>query len=147
LIYTAGEKSSLSGSPIFVDTSFIVALINERDQYHIQASQLADQFDGQPLVVTDAVLLEIANSLARNYKAEAIQVIEELLCSDEVELVSLTPELFQQAFVLYKARQDKTWGLVDCISFTVMQMRGITITLTFDQHFAQAGFQALRLSS
>ncbi len=128
---------------IFIDTSFIIALINERDQYHNQALSLADQYDTQLLVVTDSVLLEVANALSRRYKFEAIQVIEDLLTSEDVEVVRLTPELFDRAFQLYKTRQDKAWGLVDCVSFIIMQDRGISIAFTFDQHFAQAGFQIL----
>jgi len=128
---------------IFIDTSFIIALINERDQYHNQALSVADQYDTQLLVVTDSVLLEVANALSRRYKFEAIQVIEDLLTSEDVEVVCLTPELFDRAFQLYKTRQDKAWGLVDCISFIAMQDRGISIAFTFDQHFAQAGFQIL----
>jgi uncharacterized protein len=131
---------------IFIDTSFIVALINERDQYHARAVKLADRYDGRSLIVTDAVLLEVGNALSRGYKLEAIQVIEGLLSSEDVEVVNLTPELFGQAFQLYKTRQDKAWGLVDCISFMVMQNRNIDTSLTFDQHFVQAGFQALSLS-
>jgi predicted nucleic acid-binding protein len=53
---------------IFIDTSFIIALINERDQYHTQALDLSDRYIDQTLAITDAVLLEIANSLARRYK-------------------------------------------------------------------------------
>lgn len=128
---------------IFIDTSFIVALINERDQYHARAVKLANQYDGQSLVVTDAVLLEVGNALSRGYKLEAIQVIESLLLSEDVEVVHFTSELFEQAFQLYKTRQDKDWGLVDCISFVVMQERCIDASLTFDRHFVQAGFQAL----
>lgn len=131
---------------IFIDTSFNVALINERDQYHARAVKLADQYDGQSLVVTDVVLLEVGNALSRGYKLEAIQVLEGLLSSEDVEVVHLTPELFGQAFQLYKTRQDKAWGLVDCISFVVMQNHYIDTSLTFDHHFVQAGFQAPSLS-
>jgi len=46
-------------------------------------------------------------------------------------------------FALYKPRQDKVWSLVDCISFVVMNDRGIYESLTLDQHFQQAGFIAL----
>ncbi len=79
---------------IFVDTLFVVALINQRDQYHQQASELADSLEIHPLITTDAVLLEIGNALARNYKDEAVEIIEHFLTSNEVEIVRLTPELF-----------------------------------------------------
>ena len=128
---------------IFIDTSFIIALVNDRDQYHHQALSIADQYDSHLLVVTDAVLLEVANALSRRYKNEAIQIIEDLLSSSDVEVVRLTPELFDRAFNLYKTRPDKAWGLVDCISFIAMQEGGIPIAFTFDRHFAQAGFQIL----
>lgn len=57
---------------IFVDTVFVIALINLRDQYHQQATELADALEGYPLLTTDAVLLEIGNALARGYKREAV---------------------------------------------------------------------------
>ena len=128
---------------IFIDTLFIIALINPRDQYHAKATELAAKYESQPFLVTDAVLLEIGNGLARNYKQEAIEVIEGFFDSEEVEIVRLTPELFERVFELYKKYKDKDWGLIDCISFVVMTDAGITEALTFDQHFEQAGFEAL----
>ena len=78
---------------IFIDTLFVIALINRRDQYHQQALDLAEQFEGHPLLVTDAVLLEIGNALARSYKQEAVEIIEQFLAAEEVEVVHLTPRL------------------------------------------------------
>lgn len=128
---------------IFLDTSFIVALINERDQYHEQALGLADRYYSQLLIITNVILLEIANALARGYKRKAVQVIEDLTSSNDVEVVCLSSELFNQAFEVYKTRQDKAWRLVDSISFVVMQNRNIRAALTFDHDFVQACFQAL----
>ena len=130
---------------IFVDTGYIIALINKRDQYHQQAIELAIRFEGYFLLTTGAVLLEVGNSLVHNYKKQAIEVIEQFLDTDEerLEVVSLTPRLFNQALTLYKRHQDKEWGLVDCVSFTVMQEVGIYQALAFDKHFVQAGFQLL----
>ncbi|MGI8587123.1 MAG: type II toxin-antitoxin system VapC family toxin [Chloroflexia bacterium] len=128
---------------IFVDTLFVTALINSRDQYHQQAFQLPDLFENQPLLVTDAVLLEIGNALARSHKADAVKIIERFFASEEVEVVSLTPQLFERAFNMYKTHQDKSWGLVDCISFVVMREAGVSRVLTIDRHFTQAGFQIL----
>ncbi|CCQ58458.1 MULTISPECIES: type II toxin-antitoxin system VapC family toxin [Crocosphaera] len=128
---------------IFVDTLFIVALINKRDQYHPKALKLAQQVENYPLITTDAVLLEVGNSLAGNYRNEAINIIEIFLQSDDIEIIHLTPELFNKAIELYKKYQDKQWGLVDCVSFVVMEENNINKALTFDKHFIQAGFQAL----
>ena len=61
----------------------------------------------------------------------------------QVECVPLTDELYQQAFELFRSRPDKDWGLIDCVSFVVMRQRGLTEALTTDEHFEQAGFQAL----
>jgi hypothetical protein len=129
--------------PILVDTLFVVALINQHDQYHRRAVELSETFEGSQLIVTDAILLEIGNSLANGYRAEAARAIEQFLDSDEVDIIRLNPDLFSRALELYKSRTDKFWGLVDCISFVVMKERGIGEALTFDRHFVQAGFRAL----
>ena len=130
-------------SSIFVDTSFVVALVNEKDQHHTRASELADLLDGYPLVTTDAVLLEIGNALARKFKEEAAEIIEEFLASEETEVVRLDATLFRSAFELYQTHKDKPWGMTDCISFVIMRERGIPDALTNDKDFIQAGFNAL----
>lgn len=128
---------------IFVDTGYIIALVNKRDQRHQQAVELAARYGDSPLLTTNAVLLEVGNALVRNYKNQAIEIIEQFLDGDNIEVVSLTPQLFNQALTLYKTYQDKKWGLVDCVSFTVMRGAGINQALAFDDDFVQAGFQLL----
>ena len=132
---------------VFIDTSFVVALINEKDQHHVLASELAETFDGQPLIITDAVLLEVGNALSRNFKESAADVITDFLTSDEVEVVNLNAALFQKALELYRTHTDKTWGLTDCVSFIVMRERGIADALTHDKDFRQAGFNPLTRDS
>jgi len=127
---------------IFVDSGYILALVNENDQHHAEAVTLSERFDGQPIVVTDAVLLEIGNALSRMDRNAAVQIIEDLRESPGVTVVNLTPELFESAFELYRRHNDKQWGLVDCVSFVVMRNLGLTTALAFDQHFVQAGFVA-----
>ena len=56
---------------IFVDTSFVLAVLNERDQYHQQAEALSFKFEESFLITTVAVLLEIGNALARDFRKEA----------------------------------------------------------------------------
>ena len=131
----------------FVDTLFVVGYTNKRDQYHEKAVELAAQYNRQPLLTTDAILLEIGNTLSGRFRQQAIQTIEDFFESEEVEVIRLDESLFSKAFELYKSHADKTWGLVDCISFVVMNENGITDALTCDKHFVQAGFNALMLDS
>ena len=49
---------------LFIDTSYILALLNAQDEFHRQAVSLADQIDGS-FLTTEAVLTEIANALAK----------------------------------------------------------------------------------
>ena len=49
---------------VFLDTSYILALVNTADEYHQRASKAALEARG-PFVTTEAVLTEIGNSLAR----------------------------------------------------------------------------------
>ena len=128
---------------VFIDTSFVVALVNEKDQHHARASELSETFDGQPLITTDAVLLEVGNALARSFKKQAAEIIADFLTSDEVEMVNLDATLFQKAFELYRTHTDKAWDMTDCVSFVVMRERGVADALTSDKDFRQAGYNAL----
>jgi predicted nucleic acid-binding protein len=131
---------------VFLDTSFAIALSSATDQNHVRAVKLANQLETNRtrLVTTQAILLEIGNALSKEkYRIAAIQLLESLETDPNIEVVLLTNNLYSLAFSLFKQRKDKEWGLVDCISFIVMQDRGITDALTADTHFQQAGFRAL----
>lgn len=128
---------------IFVDTSFVIALINGNDQYHNQAQSLSHQFENSPLITTDAVLLEICNALAKDFRQEAIQITEVLRTGKDTEVIEIRTSLFEEGFETYQKYDDNSWGLVDCISFVVMWERGLNYALTFDGDFKQAGFTVL----
>ena len=131
---------------VFLDTSFAIALSSVTDRNHLRAVQLANQIETNKtrLVTTQAILLEIGNALSKQrYRAAAIQLLESLEIDPSVQVILLTNSLYRLAFNLFKQREDKEWGLVDCMSFIVMRDRGITDALTADTHFQQAGFRAL----
>jgi predicted nucleic acid-binding protein len=128
---------------IFVDTAFVVAWISPNDALHTRAVELLTEFRDSPWLTTDCVLLEIGNSLARGYRVEAVETIENFLSDETIRVVELHPDLFYRAFDLFRERKDKSWGLIDCISFVVMKEHAVEEALTNDQHFEQAGYKAL----
>ena len=128
---------------VFIDTSFVVAVTNPRDQNHEKAFRLARDYVRRPVLITDAVLLEVGNMLARSHKQEAARAINRFLSAPEVDVIRLNEDLFGRALAFYTQHLDKAWGLVDCISFIVMREADVRQALAFDQHFAQAGFELL----
>lgn len=131
---------------VFLDASYAVALSSIKDQYHQRAMILSEKLETEEahLLTTRAVILEIGNALSKQrYRSAVVELLTSLEEDPTVEIVPLSEELFERAFLFYQSRQDKEWGLTDCISFVVMQERGMTEALTTDDHFLQAGFRAL----
>jgi hypothetical protein len=135
---------------VFLDTAYAIALSAPKDLFHARAIQLADQLasTSTPLITTRAVLLEIGNALSKpRHRAAAIKLLAALEADPNVEIVSLSEQLYGRAMQLYRERPDKEWGLTDCVSFVVMQDKGLTTALTTDEHFQQAGFRAMMRES
>jgi uncharacterized protein len=129
---------------LFLDTSFVIALEMARDNQHKAATRYWANYVQAPvpLITTDMVFAEIVTFFnARGLHDKAVEVGERLLASQLVEMVSITPELRHEAWLLFKRQSDKGYSLADCASFVVMRKRRISQALSFDVHFAQAGFQ------
>jgi uncharacterized protein len=136
----------MNSDRLFLDTAFIQALLNPRDDYHNQAKQLFPRVRAASEVwITEAIFAEVGNALSGFNRAGAVQFIQQCYDTDNINVVSVDTELLIQALTLYQSRSDKTWGLTDCISFVVMQQQNLTDAATGDRHFVQAGFRALML--
>lgn len=128
---------------LFLDTSFVIALEMARDNRHKSASRYWSGYVKAPqqLLTTDMVFAEIVTFFnARGLHGKAVEVGDRLLSSQLVEVVHITPELNREAWALFKRQADKAYSLADCASFVVMRRRRLTQALSFDAHFAQAGF-------
>jgi uncharacterized protein len=131
---------------LFIDTSYVYALINQRDQWHGAALQWRLGERENKLLTTEFVLAEIADGLSSiNYRTAAVKAIRVFQENSATQIIPASSHLFSRAVDLYEQRTDKNWGLTDCASFVVMSDFGLTTALTSDEHFRQAGFRALLL--
>ncbi len=129
---------------LFLDTAFIQALLNQRDQYHDQAKALLPVVrEAREVWVTEAILVEVGNALAAHDREAAARFVRLCYQTPNIEVVTVDTVLLEEALALYADRPDKEWGLTDCISFVVMQEQELTAAVTTDGHFIQAGFRAL----
>lgn len=128
---------------VFADSSYYIALANPRDQYHEVAVGFTRSFRGR-VVTTEYVLLEVGNRLVKaNDRQAFLALLHHLMNSHQVEVVNAEHSLFQQGIERFRNASDKFWSLTDCISFAVMDQRGLTEALTMDHHFRQAGYHPL----
>jgi uncharacterized protein len=128
---------------VFADTYSLIAWLNPRDAAHVKVTKYLDGFVGR-LLTTEWVLLELADALsAPTARSTAAQFLVALRADPLFEVIGYLPAVYQAGFNLYAGRPDKAWSLTDCISFTVMNERRLTVALTADHHFEQAGFRAV----
>ena len=131
---------------VFADTGYWIALMRSGDELHERATAAAAALGSTEVVTTQMVLAEALNATSRlgeSRRAFAVEMIRQIQYDPSVEVIPQTDEQFWVAVDRYAARADQTWSLTDCASFLVMEERGITEALAYDQDFEQAGFAAL----
>jgi predicted nucleic acid-binding protein len=131
-------------TPIFIDTYYLLALVNPSDESHDRAVEISQRPSG-PLVTTAWILTEFGDALAATFagRTRFLHILDDLYADPVVTIVDATQNLFTRGITLYRKRPDKEWSLTDCTSFVVMKEHKIKEALTGDRHFEQAGFQAL----
>jgi predicted nucleic acid-binding protein len=128
---------------VFADTSHFIALVNRTDEAHVKAISFLATFDGT-LVTSAWVLSEVGAFMAQPpARAVCLKLFDEIAGEPLVEVVPVDQAQFDAGLALFADRPDKGWSLVDCISFELMRLRGITEALSADRHFEQAGFRAI----
>ncbi len=128
---------------VFADAFFYLALLNPRDRAHGAACDWAKRRD-LAFVTTEFVLLEVADALsAPSTRKTASALLRKLRSDEDTHVVVVSPDILEEALLLFEQRPDKAWSLTDCTSFVVMQQQRLEDALTGDQHFEQAGLRAL----
>ncbi|MBI5016362.1 MAG: PIN domain-containing protein [Deltaproteobacteria bacterium] len=133
-------------TPVFLDTSYLIAIEAADDNRHAEALTHWKAFAARPLpiITTSLVFAETVTFFnARGRHAKAVELGQRLIESRAIRMVHVDPELFFAGWDLLAKHDDKTYSLTDCISFLVMEREHLRSALAFDRHFVQAGFATL----
>lgn len=124
---------------VFADSYYWLALVHKRDPHH----ERVRAYEVKGLLITSVpVQLEVMDALSGILlRPAAISFWNSFASIPNLECVPFSQDLLNRSAALFAARPDKAWSLTDCISFTIMQDRGIRLALTGDKHFLQAGFE------
>lgn len=132
----------------FADTSGWGSYLDRSERFHSLAlDTFADTFEfGGRIITSNWILSELTALLTsplRIPKTSQIRMLDLIRSDTGVEIVTIDPILEAGAWDLWRGRPDKTWSLVDCSTFVLMNRRGLTDAITSDHHFEQAGFDRL----
>ena len=131
---------------LFADTFYWIALADSTDSAHQQALNLTAERATSHIITTDEVLTEYLtffSTAPEPFRRKAAESVEALLTSSVIRVIPQSRESFRAGLQLYRARPDKGYSLVDCISMQTMRKEGLTEVLTNDRHFEQEGFRTL----
>ncbi|OQA15269.1 MAG: hypothetical protein BWY64_02936 [bacterium ADurb.Bin363] len=130
----------------FLDTSYLIALINTNDRWHKVANYWQEEVikNNILLITTEYILVELADGLSvLKFRYKAAQMVSLLKNIRYVNIIPASTILFDADLALFKNRLDKEWSLTDCISMIVVHDYSIKDILSSDRHFVQAGYQVL----
>jgi hypothetical protein len=136
---------------LFVDTSFWCTLVlrgrnaTEHDRQKSADTALRQALKSRVRLVTTNLILAESHQLllVRDRRATALAFLK-TFPAPGTEVVPSTAELEAEAVAEWvEPYDDQDFSLADGVSFALMKQRRITRALTFDRHFAIAGFEML----
>jgi uncharacterized protein len=131
---------------IFVDSSFLIAGIDEQDPRHEVALDLLDKVVGNPMVTTNQVRGETWTWLRRKrWHGLAVELLDGLAEKEgHIGVRRVSEQLEDEALHWLRRHDERIYSFVDATSFAYMRERRITDVLAFDGDFTAAGFNELR---
>ncbi len=126
-------------------TSGFFALMNRSDPMHDKATAwLRTHRRRVRPVSTEWIVGETCTLLvARKRPHLVVRFLDYLDRSVALLLVNPDDTLLRSAKAMIRERAEQGYSFVDCISFCLMNERGIRDALTTDSHFRKAGFSPL----
>lgn len=130
---------------IFIDSSFLIAISNPKDANYQKSLDLAAKYIGSTLFFDDLVKYESVNILLRKSTIAHARNLEKAISLDTYQKIFITDTTWKIAFSKVVAKYTKSGpNVFDFIHFACMQEYGLKDVLTFDHHFASAGFNVLK---
>ena len=117
---------------IFVDASYIIALIVEKDQWHADALKLLEKLKSEDKIITEALIIESLNLIGRCHGGKVGYLTFKYIKDNFTIFKSDT--LLEES-IRYYLMYDGTLSLADCTAIHAMKENGIHEILSFDDDF------------
>lgn len=129
---------------IFIDTSGFIAVLDMDEASHVGAAKTWMDIltSEETLVTTNYVLVETCALVQNRLGMTAIKVFQEDIVP-VLRIEWIEKAVHHAAMGTMLAAMRKKLSFVDCVSFEIMRLLGITTAFTLDKHFKEQGFICL----
>lgn len=117
---------------IFADSSYFIAIADQKDQWHSRARELSEKAHNE-LLVTDLILSECVTALGARGGGKAGVALYEYIF-DNCEVVFVAKDMFEKSMDIF-LKYDGTLSLADVVSLAVMEDYEVKSILSFDSDF------------
>jgi predicted nucleic acid-binding protein len=126
---------------VFADTSALFALMVLDDAMHEKAGEVFQELSQEKarLITSSYVILELIAMLQRRVGLDAVNDFQ-MKIMPVLDVVWVDSDWHARAMQRLMVQRDQTISLVDCLSFEIMEARGMQDAYSFDAHFAEQGF-------
>ena len=130
--------------PIFLDTSLLKSLIDEKDEFPSKAVKIWQRCaKGTSSLITSNYILDEVFTLVRiKCGAAKVNKLREFLeqSSHVLSIARVTTDDEGDAWAWF-GKEDWKLSFTDAVSFAVMKRLGLSTVGTFDRDFERAGFK------
>ena len=129
---------------IFIDTSAFLAIFAVDDRFHEAAEITWNRLitEEERLVCNNYVLVETLTLLQRRLGMTAARSFQSNVLPSLI-IHWIDEHIHDRAIAAMLLAERRYLSLVDCTAFETMRLYGILQAFTFDQHYADHGFQKL----
>jgi uncharacterized protein len=126
---------------VFIDTSALLAILNETDQYHQPAKQAWIELLSSDSIIfsSNYVIVETTALLQHRFGIEALRLFENDV-QPVIKLIWVDEQVHKLGMGILLAANRRNLSLVDCTSFEIIRQANLVNVFSFDPHFSEQGF-------
>jgi predicted nucleic acid-binding protein len=118
---------------IFADSSFFIALVDRKDQWHPAAKALLPVLADETIIISDLIIAESVTIIGRRSGGKAGEHLYHYFM-DNCECVITDEKILKEGMGVF-LRYDGTLSVSDAVSVFIMEKKNINRILSFDSDF------------
>lgn len=118
---------------ILVDSSFFIALVDRKDQWHVQAKKMQTSLAGETVIISDLIVAEAVTIVGKRSGGKAGEQLYHFFI-DNCDIIYVDESILKGGMSVF-LQYDGTLSVPDAVSVSIMAKKDIDRILSFDSDF------------